>query len=159
MFGDSAETPTTTLQLFEPDAHAVYTLEQAARLTQLPRRLIAVYFKHGLVSPVMDPACSGWYFNDEAIRILRRIDYLRTTCGCTNYTVYRCFLPKWRTLSRSGGEAASCYERAKHRFLRPNRLQGAVDVGVSRPVEADVTVADLNEGEVGGPGLVVGSAE
>src|ERR1700680_4384833 len=37
------------------------------------------------------------------------------------------FLPKWRTLSRSGGEAASCYERAKHRFLRPNRLQGAVD--------------------------------
>jgi DNA-binding transcriptional MerR regulator len=81
MFGDSAKTPTTTLQLFEPDAHAVYTLEQAARLTQLPRRLIAVYFKHGLVSPVMDPACSGWYFNDEAIRILRRIDYLRTTCG------------------------------------------------------------------------------
>ena len=36
---------------------------------------------------------------------------------CTNYTVYRCFLPKWRTLSRAGGEAASCYERAKHRFL------------------------------------------
>ena len=27
----------------------------------------------------MDPACSGWYFNDEAI--LRRIEYLRTTCG------------------------------------------------------------------------------
>jgi DNA-binding transcriptional MerR regulator len=73
--------PTTTLQLFEPDAQAVYTLEQAARLTQLPRRLIAVYFKHGLVSPVMDPACGGWYFNDEAIRILRRIDYLRTACG------------------------------------------------------------------------------
>ena len=81
IFGDSAETPTTTLQLFEPDARAVYTLEQAAGLTQLPRRLIAVYFKHGLVSPVMDPACSGWYFNDEAIRILRRIEYLRTACG------------------------------------------------------------------------------
>ena len=74
MFGNSVETPKTTLQLFEPDARAVYTLEQAARLTQLPRRLIAVYFKDGLVSPVMDPACSGWYFNDEAIRILRRID-------------------------------------------------------------------------------------
>jgi DNA-binding transcriptional MerR regulator len=29
----------------------------------------------------MDHACSGWYFNDEAIRILRRIDYLRTACG------------------------------------------------------------------------------
>ena len=81
MFGNSIETPITTLQLFEPDARAVYTLEAAARLTQLPRRLIAVYFRHGLVSPVMDPACSGWYFNDEAIRILRRIEYLRTTCG------------------------------------------------------------------------------
>ena len=81
MFGHSVETPITTLQLFEPDARAVYTLEAAASLTQLPRRLIAVYFRHGLVSPVMDPACSGWYFNDEAIRILRRIEYLRTACG------------------------------------------------------------------------------
>ena len=81
MFGNSVETPVTTLQLFEPDARAVYTLEAAASLTQLSRRLIAVYFRHGLVSPVMDPACSGWYFNDEAIRILRRIEYLRTTCG------------------------------------------------------------------------------
>ena len=80
-FGNSVQSPMTALQLFEPDARAVYTLEVAARLTQLPRRLIAVYFKHGLVSPVMDPACSGWYFNDEAIRILRRIEYLRTACG------------------------------------------------------------------------------
>jgi DNA-binding transcriptional MerR regulator len=81
MYGTSMETPTTTLQLFEPDSRAVYTLEQVSSLTRLPRRLIAVYFKHGLVSPVMDPACGGWYFNDEAIRILRRIDYLRTDCG------------------------------------------------------------------------------
>jgi DNA-binding transcriptional MerR regulator len=81
MFGNSVERPITTLQLFEPDARTVYTLEAAARLTQLPRRLIAVYFRNGLVSPVMDPACSGWYFNDEAIRILRRIEYLRTACG------------------------------------------------------------------------------
>ena len=80
-FGNSVQSPVTTLQLFEPDARAVYTLEAAASLTQIPRRLIAVYFKHGLVSPVMDPACSGWCFNDEAIRILRRIEYLRSACG------------------------------------------------------------------------------
>lgn len=79
--GTSVESPMTALQLFEPDARAVYTLEATASLTHLPRRLIAVYFKHGLVSPVMDPACSGWYFNDEAIRILQRIEYLRTACG------------------------------------------------------------------------------
>ena len=47
----------------------------------MPRRLIAVYYKHGLVSPVVDPDCGGFYFNDEGIRALRRIEYLRTTCG------------------------------------------------------------------------------
>ena len=80
MFGKPVKTPMTALQLFEPDARAVYTLDAVASLTQVPRRLILVYCKHGLVSPVMDPACSGWYFNDEAIRILRRIEYLRTAC-------------------------------------------------------------------------------
>src|SRR6516165_2422965 len=81
MFANSMEKSTTALQLFEPDARAVYTLEAAANLSHLPRRLIAVYCKYGLVSPVMDPACSGWYFNDEAIRILRRIEYLRSAYG------------------------------------------------------------------------------
>ena len=78
---NSFERPTTVLQLFEPDPRAAYTLEAAASLTQLPRRLIVIYCKHGLVSPVMDPAYSGWYFNDEAIRILRQIEYLRNSCG------------------------------------------------------------------------------
>jgi DNA-binding transcriptional MerR regulator len=81
MFGKPAKTSMTALQLFQPDARTVYTIETAASLAQVPRRRIVVYFKHGLVSPVMDPACSGWYFNDEAIRILRRIEYLRTACG------------------------------------------------------------------------------
>ena len=45
MFGNSVETPITTLQLFEPDARAVYTLEAAASLTQLPRRLIVSLFQ------------------------------------------------------------------------------------------------------------------
>jgi DNA-binding transcriptional MerR regulator len=47
----------------------------------MPRHTILVYCKHGLVSPVVDPACGGYYFNDEAIRLLRRIHYLRTACG------------------------------------------------------------------------------
>jgi DNA-binding transcriptional MerR regulator len=29
----------------------------------------------------VDPGCGGYYFNDEAIRILRRIEYLRNVCG------------------------------------------------------------------------------
>jgi DNA-binding transcriptional MerR regulator len=79
--GNPLDTPITALQLFEPDARVVYTLDAVASLTQIRRRLIVVYCKHGLVSPVMDPACSGWYFNDEAIRILRRIENLRTAYG------------------------------------------------------------------------------
>ena len=56
-------------------------MEAAERLAHVPRRLIAVYYKHGLVSPVVDPACAGFYFNDEGIRTLRRIEYLRSVCG------------------------------------------------------------------------------
>jgi DNA-binding transcriptional MerR regulator len=76
------------------DEIVLFKLEATASLTRLPRRLIAVYFKHGLVSPVMDPACGGWYFNDGAIRILRRIEYLRTACGLNILGISRKFLYK-----------------------------------------------------------------
>lgn len=68
------------LQLFEPNPQAVYTIEETARIAQVPRHRIAIYYKHGLVSPTVDPD-AGWFFNDEAIRVLRRIEYLRTACG------------------------------------------------------------------------------
>ncbi|MBV8141391.1 MAG: MerR family transcriptional regulator [Verrucomicrobia bacterium] len=70
-----------TLQVFEPGVQTVYTIEVAAQLAQVPRRLIVLYYKHGLLSPVTDPAGSGWYFDDEAIRTVRRIEYLRAKCG------------------------------------------------------------------------------
>ena len=69
------------IQLFEPDGDTVYTIEAAAHIAQVARRSILVYYKYGLVSPVVDPECGGYYFNDEAIRTLRRIQYLRTQCG------------------------------------------------------------------------------
>jgi len=69
------------LQIFEPGARAVYTIEVAAQLAQVPRRLIVLYYKHGLVAPVTDPSGAGWYFDDEAIRIVRRIEQLRSACG------------------------------------------------------------------------------
>src|ERR1700732_2116691 len=69
------------LQVFEPGARAVYTIEIAAQMAQVPRRLIVLYYKHGLVTPVTDPARAGRYFDDEAVRILRRIEHLRSTCG------------------------------------------------------------------------------
>jgi len=81
MIGDTANSHNTALQPFEPDASSVYPIETVATLVQVPRRHIVVYFKYGLVSPVIDPTCGGWWFDHEAIRALRRIEYLRADCG------------------------------------------------------------------------------
>lgn len=69
------------LQLYEPDPEAVYTLELAERLAQVPRRTILIYCKHGLVSTVTDPTEGGFYFSDDGIRVLRRIEHLRRVFG------------------------------------------------------------------------------
>jgi DNA-binding transcriptional MerR regulator len=79
--GNDDENSMNALQVLEPGGQTVYTIEVAAQLAQVPRRLIVLYYKHGLVSPIADPAGSGWYFDDEAIRIVRRIEHLRSTCG------------------------------------------------------------------------------
>src|SRR5512136_2149114 len=73
--------PISALELFEPAPQATYSIEETARLAQVPRRLIAVYFRHGLVSPAADPDMVGWYFDDEGIRTLRQIERLRTSFG------------------------------------------------------------------------------
>ncbi len=73
--------PISALEVFEPAPEITYSIEEAARLAQVPRRLIAVYFRHGLVSPAADPATGGWYFDDEGIRTLRQIERLRTALG------------------------------------------------------------------------------
>lgn len=75
------ESALTALQLYEPDANVFYSIETAARLARVSRRLIAVYCRHGLVAPIMDPDAGGWQFNDEAIRRLRQIEALRAVCG------------------------------------------------------------------------------
>jgi DNA-binding transcriptional MerR regulator len=63
------------LQLFEPEANTVYSIEAAGHIAQVPRRTILVYCKHGLVSLVPNPHRNGYYFNEEAIRTLRHIEF------------------------------------------------------------------------------------
>ncbi len=75
------EVTVRALQLFEPDPEAVYTIEAAANIAHTERHRILVYYKQGLVSPVVAPECGGYYFNDEGVRTLRRIEYLHTDCG------------------------------------------------------------------------------
>ncbi len=65
----------------EIGVQSVHTIEVAARLAQVPRRLIVLYSKHGLVAPVEHSATGDWYFDDEAIRVVRHIERLRSTCG------------------------------------------------------------------------------
>ncbi|MGH8020120.1 MAG: chaperone modulator CbpM [Opitutaceae bacterium] len=67
----------TALQAFEPMEEDLYSIEAVVRITQMPRHQIAVYCRHGLVSPVTAPEREGWWFDHEAIRVLRRIEYLR----------------------------------------------------------------------------------
>jgi len=74
------EVPVRTLQRFEPDPEAVYTIEAAAHLANVQRHRILVYCKQGLVSTVSTPE-RGYQFNDEGIRALRQIEYLQTEQG------------------------------------------------------------------------------
>jgi len=73
--------PISAVALFEPGQEIIYSIEEAARIAQIPRRLIAVYFRSGLVSPAAEPDNAGWYFDDEAIRTLRQIERLRNSLG------------------------------------------------------------------------------
>lgn len=78
---NSVSDPMFALQRFEPAPGVIYSIEQTARLAQIPRRLVAIYFRRGLVSPIADPDTEGWFFDDDAIRTLRQIEYLRDSLG------------------------------------------------------------------------------
>jgi len=78
---DNVESYEAGQETYELGAQSVHTIDVAARLAQVPRRLVFLYYKHGLVTPVTDPTANELYFDDEAIRVVRRIEQLRSTCG------------------------------------------------------------------------------
>ena len=75
------EVPSREIQLFEPSADALYTIEATSRIVDVPRRTILVYCKYRLLSPAPATANHGYYFNGNAVRTLRRIEALRTFCA------------------------------------------------------------------------------
>src|SRR6201981_573678 len=79
--GNSEEQSMRTVQPVEHSTGAIYTIEAIADLVQWQRRLIVLYSKHGLVVPAEKSPDSGWYFDDRAIHVVRRIEYLRRACG------------------------------------------------------------------------------
>lgn len=70
-----------SLQPFAPNPVAVYPLDIAARLAGVPRHLVLVCCKHGLIEPQLDPDYGGYLFDAAAIHRLKRIEYLRSECG------------------------------------------------------------------------------
>lgn len=69
------------IQLFEPETNVIYSIEVTERITHVPRRMIALYCRYGLVSPVGNPNSEGFYFNGNGIRILRRLESMRAVYG------------------------------------------------------------------------------
>jgi len=65
----------------ETALEGVYTIESVARQTQMPRHRIAVYCRLGLIAPAAPPEEAGWRFDQETVRLLRRIEALRRERG------------------------------------------------------------------------------
>ena len=73
--------PPRAMELFQPKPGALYSLDAAARLADIPRRSILIYCRAGLVRPVVQPPYGVMEFTEEAIYTMRRIEQLRTVHG------------------------------------------------------------------------------
>ena len=89
----------TTPTPFEPMEDDVYSIETVVQITQTPRHQIAVYCRHGLISPVTAPEREGWWFDDEAIRMLQRLERLRVDYDL-NLAGLRVIAELWREVER-----------------------------------------------------------
>ena len=63
------------------DPGVLHSIEAVSRITRLPRHRIAVYCRHGFVAPARDPELGGWYFDDEALRMICELEHLRSAYG------------------------------------------------------------------------------
>ncbi len=71
----------TQIQPYQPRADVVYSLQAVTEIAGVPRRRVIVYCRHGLVRPLADPVSEEWQFDDEAIRIVRQVERLRSGLG------------------------------------------------------------------------------
>ena len=66
--------------VFGLDTEASYSLEIIAQLTGVSSQTILYYREHGLIAQVPDAPPNAPRFDDEALRKLRLMEHLRTTC-------------------------------------------------------------------------------
>jgi DNA-binding transcriptional MerR regulator len=69
------------LELFQPKPNVLYSLDAAAHLAGVTRRSILIYYRAGLVRPVVQPPYGVMEFTEEAIHTVRQIEHLRTVHG------------------------------------------------------------------------------
>jgi MerR family transcriptional regulator, heat shock protein HspR len=69
------------LRIVSPSSQAPYSLEDLARLADVPPALVQRYFDEGLLEPVAGNSRTAWFFDDNALFELRRIQRLRRELG------------------------------------------------------------------------------
>jgi DNA-binding transcriptional MerR regulator len=70
-----SSTPPTDPPAAGPDSGASYTLEVLSEMTGVSTEIILHYQSSGIIRP------SGPHFDDEAVRVVRRMEHVRETCG------------------------------------------------------------------------------
>jgi MerR family transcriptional regulator/heat shock protein HspR len=69
------------LPLYEPDEEALYSLDIVAQLTGVSTASIIHYQQQGFIRTFSAASETTSGFDDQALRTLRRIEHLRSTCG------------------------------------------------------------------------------
>jgi DNA-binding transcriptional MerR regulator len=69
------------LRMLSPARQAPYTLEELARLGGVPPALVQRYADDGLLEPVAGHSRTAWFFDENALFELRRMERLRRELG------------------------------------------------------------------------------
>ena len=101
-----SENDSPGLPLFEPDTDATYTIETIASLTGASTQTILRYREEGLISPIAGREADSGQFDVEALRTLRRIEHLRSTCA-VNESGLRLILTLMEEIDRLHAELRS----------------------------------------------------
>jgi DNA-binding transcriptional MerR regulator len=77
----STEMALIHLHIVSPSNQAPYSLDELARLGGVPPALVQRYLDDGLLEPVAGNKRTAWFFDDNALFELRRIERLRRELG------------------------------------------------------------------------------
>lgn len=78
---DPDDRASRALELFRLRPDVFYSLDEAAELAGVPRRMLLIYCRAGLVRPVYQPPYGVMNFTEEAILRVRRLEPLRVGHG------------------------------------------------------------------------------